>query len=53
MRQQGMLVRDRSNDPGCGGCVRITLGTVAQTDRLLAALREVLAGLKLGLEVRA
>jgi len=53
MRQHGMLVRDRSNDPGCDGCVRITLGTVAQTDRLLGAMREVLARLKLGLEVRA
>jgi histidinol-phosphate aminotransferase len=53
MRQHGMLVRDRSNDPGCGGCVRITLGTVAQTDRLIAVMREVLAGLKPGLEVRA
>ncbi|HVP56252.1 MAG TPA: histidinol-phosphate transaminase [Candidatus Eisenbacteria bacterium] len=53
MRQRGILVRDRSADPGCDGCVRITLGTTAQTDRLLAALREVIAQLKLGAEVRA
>ena len=27
MRQRGILVRDRSADPGCEGCVRITIGT--------------------------
>ena len=52
MRQRGILVRDRSNDPGCDGCVRITLGTSAQTDCLLAMLREAVAQLKLGAEVR-
>lgn len=41
MRQRGILVRDRSHDPGCEGCVRITLGSSKQTDRLLGALREV------------
>lgn len=53
MRQRGILVRDRSRDPGCDGCVRITLGIAEHTDRLLAALREVIAELKLGLEVKA
>ena len=53
MRQRGILVRDRSHDPGCDGCVRITLGTITQTDRLLAMLREVFAELKLGAEVKA
>jgi histidinol-phosphate aminotransferase len=43
MRQQGILVRDRSRDYGCEGCVRISLGTTEQTDRLLRAMREVLA----------
>lgn len=42
MRKRGILVRDRSNDPGCQGCVRITVGTVAHTERLLMALPEVL-----------
>jgi histidinol-phosphate aminotransferase len=27
MRRRGVLVRDRSQDPGCEGCVRITVGT--------------------------
>jgi len=41
MRERGILVRDRSRDPGCEGCVRITIGSSAQTERLLVALREV------------
>jgi len=53
MRQRGILVRDRSADPGCDGCVRITIGTTEQTDRLIATLREVVAELKLGTEVTA
>jgi histidinol-phosphate aminotransferase len=40
MRRRSILVRDRSGDHGCEGCVRITLGTQAQTDRLLRALQE-------------
>lgn len=47
MRQRGILVRDRSADPGCDGCVRITLGTQAQTDRLIEVLREVGTELRL------
>lgn len=42
MRQYGILVRDRSSDPGCDGCVRITIGTREQTDRLLSVLSKVL-----------
>ncbi len=53
MRQRGILVRDRSADPGCDGCVRITLGTTAHTEQLLTTLREVVAELKLGAEVKA
>jgi histidinol-phosphate aminotransferase len=53
MRQRGILVRDRSADPGCDGCVRITIGTTEQTERLIAAVREVAAELKLGTEVTA
>lgn len=42
MRRRGILVRDRSSDHGCEGCVRITLGPRAHTDCLLAALQETL-----------
>jgi histidinol-phosphate aminotransferase len=45
MRKRGILVRDRSRDYGCDGCVRITLGTTEHTDRLLIALREALGEL--------
>jgi|SRR5215472_4076357 len=53
MRQRGILVRDRSADPGCNGCVRITIGTTPQMDLCLATLREVSSELKLAAEVRA
>jgi histidinol-phosphate aminotransferase len=52
MKQRGILVRDRSADPGCNGCVRITVGTAGQMDRCLVALREAFAELKLSEEVR-
>jgi histidinol-phosphate aminotransferase len=42
MRRQGVLVRDRSSDPGCDGCVRITLGTTEHTERGLIALQNAL-----------
>jgi len=42
MRRRGILVRDRNSDPGCAGCVRITLGNRAQTARLLRELPEAL-----------
>jgi histidinol-phosphate aminotransferase len=42
MRARGILVRDRSNDPGCDGCVRITVGTSEQTNVLLSVLPDVL-----------
>jgi histidinol-phosphate aminotransferase len=43
MRSRGVLVRDRSRDYDCDGCVRITLGTTQHTAQLLHALRETLA----------
>jgi len=46
MRTRGILVRDRSRDHGCEGCVRITLGTAEHTKRLLQALRETLTELQ-------
>jgi histidinol-phosphate aminotransferase len=42
MRTRGILVRDRTRDYGCEGCVRITIGTIEHTNRLLVALRKVL-----------
>ena len=42
MKARGILVRDRSSDWGCDGCVRITAGWQAHTDQLLVTLRETL-----------
>ena len=42
MRKRGILVRDRSSDPGCDGCVRITVGAAEHTDQLLQSLPKVL-----------
>jgi len=42
MRLRGILVRDRSSDHGCEGCVRITLGPGEHADRLLEALPSVI-----------
>jgi histidinol-phosphate aminotransferase len=47
MRSRGILVRDRSSDPGCQDCVRITVGTREHNQRLLTSLREVFS--KIGL----
>jgi histidinol-phosphate aminotransferase len=47
MRRRGILVRDRSSDHGCEGCVRITLGPSEHTDRLLGALQETCEELRI------
>jgi histidinol-phosphate aminotransferase len=38
MKHRGVLVRDRSSDPGCAGCVRITVGTRHQMNAGISAL---------------
>ena len=38
----GVLVRDRSNDPGCDGCVRITIGTREQMREAVGALNKTM-----------
>jgi histidinol-phosphate aminotransferase len=43
MRARGVLLRDRSADPGCDGFVRITVGVEDQVTTGLAALRDSLA----------
>lgn len=48
MRRRGILVRDRSSDHGCEGCVRIALGPREHADRLLVALRESFEELRVG-----
>jgi histidinol-phosphate aminotransferase len=48
MRAAGVLVRDRSNDPGCDGRVRITIGTREQMQKAVTALNESVAKLNIG-----
>ncbi len=36
---EGIVVRDRSSQPLCEGCLRISIGTAAENDSLLRALR--------------
>ncbi len=42
MHRQNILVRDRSSDPSCNGCVRITIGTREQMRAAITAMQESL-----------
>lgn len=53
MEQRGILVRDRSKDPGCEGCVRITMGTAEHNALLMETMRSVAAELGLAKKVTA
>lgn len=39
---RGIFIRDRSKDPGCNGCARITAGVLDHTRRLVDTLEEIL-----------
>jgi len=52
MRAASVLVRDRSNDPGCEGRVRITIGTREQMRQAIVALNETVLALKIGVAAR-
>ena len=41
LKQNGVVVRDRSKEPLCEGCLRITVGTEEENDRLLELLNNV------------
>jgi histidinol-phosphate aminotransferase len=47
LRDRGILVRDRHTDPGCEGCVRLTVGSDEHTQMFIDALREVVPSLGL------
>jgi len=42
LRLRRIFVRDRSSEPGCAGCIRITAGVLAHTEQALAALEDIL-----------
>jgi histidinol-phosphate aminotransferase len=41
LEQKGIFVRDRSNYPGLDGCIRISVGTVSQTEKLIDRLESI------------
>jgi histidinol-phosphate aminotransferase len=41
---RGVHVRDKSGDPSCPGCIRVTAGVVDDTRAFIAALEEVTCG---------
>ena len=47
----GVIVRNRSRVPGCEGCLRITVGTPAENDRLLRLLGATSTTRKPGIEI--
>src|ERR1700730_7474405 len=55
LRNRGILVRDRHTDPGCAGCVRLTVGSDGHMEALITALRDVFEqlGLRTGLPTGA
>jgi histidinol-phosphate aminotransferase len=50
MSASGVLVRDRSSDPGCEGRVRITIGTREQMRQAVVALNEAIDALQIGVK---
>jgi len=46
MSAGGVLVRDRSNDPGCDGCVRITVGMREQMREAIEVLKRTVRELR-------
>jgi histidinol-phosphate aminotransferase len=46
MQRRDIIVRDVSANPGCEGCVRITVGSVSQMDRVLPAIRAAVGELR-------
>jgi len=46
MQRRGILIRDSSANPGCAGCVRITVPAGQQMNQLLEAIRQSLKELR-------
>ena len=44
LRARGIVVRNRTTQPGCAGCLRLTVGTATENAQLLQALKEIGAG---------
>jgi histidinol-phosphate aminotransferase len=44
LKARGIFIRDKTGDPGCDGCIRVTTGVVADTERCLDAMEDFLCG---------
>jgi histidinol-phosphate aminotransferase len=44
--EHGVLVRDVSSWPGCAGCLRVSIGTPAENDRVIAAIDAVFSAVR-------
>ena len=44
LRARGIVVRNRTTQPGCAGCLRLTVGTATENAQLVQALQEIGAG---------
>jgi histidinol-phosphate aminotransferase len=44
--EHGILLRDVSSWPGCAGCLRVSIGTPAENDRVIAAIGAVLSAVR-------
>lgn len=43
---RGIRVRDRSREPGCEGCIRVTAGLIADTERLIPEFEEAVCAVR-------
>lgn len=41
LSSRGIIVRNRTSQPGCAGCLRLTVGTAAENSQLIQALAEI------------
>ena len=41
LRSRGIVVRNRTTQPGCAGCLRLTVGTTSENRQLVHALTEI------------
>jgi histidinol dehydrogenase len=41
LRRRGIVVRNRTTQPGCAGCLRLTVGSPRENELLLQALTEI------------
>lgn len=44
LMEQGVIIRNRTHEPGCSGCVRITVGSAEENKKLIEAMRDIADG---------